>query len=233
MNGIAVRAAKSVTGWVKRTVSVFPRATTPDAVLLLPARTSSAPTMSRSWDAQGEDTSGASARLIARAKALARTGFPSLKRNPLRSVNVYVRRSRERFGNPVATSGTRRNASRSGLSGYVMRRAQVVSRSIHPGAVYSSAGSRESIPDPMARLIRKIPPLRASELPAPEPAPIPSAITPTAIPIIQRRICDPPGRQACLFFLPHRQSEVQWVRETSRACLECSLVRSSVAITAP
>ena len=36
----------------------------------------------------GELISGASVRWIARAKALARTGVPSLKRKSLRSVNV-------------------------------------------------------------------------------------------------------------------------------------------------
>jgi hypothetical protein len=135
MNGIAVRAAKSVTGRVKRTTSVFPRATTPAALDLRPAMTSSAPTMSRTCTTQGDDIPGASARSMARAKALARTGFPSLKRKPLRRVNVYVLRSRETFGKPVATSGTSRNAAGVGLSGYDISRAHVVSRRIQAGAV--------------------------------------------------------------------------------------------------
>ena len=56
--------------------------------------------------APGDATPGASVRLIARANALARTGVPSLKRKPVRNVNVYVRRSRETFGGAAATSGT-------------------------------------------------------------------------------------------------------------------------------
>ena len=74
-------------------------------------------------------------RLIARANALARTGLPSLKRKPLRSVNVYVRRSRETCGRPEATSGTGRKAAGVGLSGYVSRRAQTVSSSAHAAGV--------------------------------------------------------------------------------------------------
>jgi hypothetical protein len=54
---------------------------------------------------------------MARANALARTGVPSLKRKPRRSLNVKVLRSRETFGNPAATSGTTRNPEGGGLSG--------------------------------------------------------------------------------------------------------------------
>ena len=141
MYGIAVRVAKSVTGLTKLTVRTLPRATTPRAASVLLARTSSAPTMSSSWPAHGEDICGASARLIARAKALARTGLPSLKRKPLRNVNVYVFRSRATLGGPVATSGVSRNAAGGGLSGYDISRAQVVSPSAQAGAVYARAGS--------------------------------------------------------------------------------------------
>ena len=51
-------------------------------------------------------TPGASVRVIAWANASARTGLPSLKRKPFRSVKVCVLPSAETFGKPVATSGT-------------------------------------------------------------------------------------------------------------------------------
>ena len=102
---------------MNRTTSVFPLATTPAAVRVRPARTSAAPTMSRVNWAPGDATPGASVRLIARANALARTGVPSLKRKPVRNVNVYVRRSRETFGGAAATSGTARKLAGDRLSG--------------------------------------------------------------------------------------------------------------------
>ena len=46
-NGIVVQASNSPTGRVKRTMSVFPRAVTPEACVAFPARTSSAPTIAR------------------------------------------------------------------------------------------------------------------------------------------------------------------------------------------
>ncbi len=67
---------------------VLPRAVTPLAAEALPTRTRPAPTISRAYRTPGDFIAGASTRLIARAKALARTGFPSLKRNPCRSLNV-------------------------------------------------------------------------------------------------------------------------------------------------
>ena len=102
-----------------------------------PASTSAAPTMSRvSMDARRVASPGASVRLIARAKALARTGVPSLKRKPLRSVNVNVLRSRETFGTaaPPPRVPSRKPAG-GGLSGYVRRRAQTVSSSAHAAGV--------------------------------------------------------------------------------------------------
>ncbi len=87
-NGRVVRLMKSGAGFVNRTTSVFPRATTPVAVFFRPASTSAAPTMSCVNIAPGEWTPGARVRLIACANAFARTGDPSLKRNPFRRRNV-------------------------------------------------------------------------------------------------------------------------------------------------
>ena len=87
-NGIAVFAAKSPIGRVNRTTRVFPRAVTPAAAWVLPDWTSAAPAMSPVYCKAGDSIPSASVRLIARAKALARTGVPSLKRKPLRSLNV-------------------------------------------------------------------------------------------------------------------------------------------------
>ena len=116
-NVIVVIAAKLTTGRVNRTTSVLPRAVTPRAACVLPARTSAAPTMSPVYCSAPDSTPSASVRLMARAKALARTGVPSLKRNPLRSLNVCVLPSREIVGKSAATSGTRRSPSGAGLSG--------------------------------------------------------------------------------------------------------------------
>ena len=57
--------------------------------------------------AHGDLRAGESVRSIACAKALARTGVPSLNRKPGRSLNVYVLRSRDTRGKPAATSGPR------------------------------------------------------------------------------------------------------------------------------
>ncbi len=75
-----------------------PFATTPLADTAFPARTSFAPTIDPMYWTPGECIAGFSIRLIWRAKALARTGAPLLKRKPLRSVNVYVLPSRETRG---------------------------------------------------------------------------------------------------------------------------------------
>ena len=96
-----VRSGNSGTGRRNRITSVRPRATTPAAVGALPDSTAGAPTMSRVYSAHGDFTPGASVRSIARRNALARTGVPSLKRKPSRSVNVYVLRSRETRGGPA------------------------------------------------------------------------------------------------------------------------------------
>ena len=135
MYGMAVRDSTAAGGRTKRSVSVLPRAVTPDAEAARPARTSEAPSRSTSCVAQGDRICGASTRLMARSNALARTGLPSLNRRPLRTVNVYVLPSRETVGGPVAASGTRRNDSGAGLSGYDIRRRHVVSSSAHAGAV--------------------------------------------------------------------------------------------------
>ena len=92
---------------------------------------------------------GARIRSRALAKALACTGAPSLKRKPLLSVNVYVRRSAETRAGPAATSYSR---------------AHVVSTSSADARVYSSAGS--SGPTSRARAtMRTTPPDRASGRP--------------------------------------------------------------------
>ena len=49
---------------------------------------------------------GAMVRWIAWAKAWASRGLPSLKRKPVRSLNVQVVRSAETVGRAAATSGT-------------------------------------------------------------------------------------------------------------------------------
>jgi hypothetical protein len=90
---------------------VFPRATTPVAAVVFPARTWSAPAISRVYCAHGDLTAGASVRLIARAKAFARTGVPSLKRKLRRRVNVNVLLSCETRGGRAATSGCSRDPS--------------------------------------------------------------------------------------------------------------------------
>ena len=127
----------------KLTVRMLPRATTPRAasVLLATHVVGADDVQHKLACATVRTSAGASARLIARAKALARTGLPSLKRKPLRNVNVYVFRSRATLGGPVATSGVSRNAAGGGLSGYDISRAQVVSPSAQAGAVYARAGS--------------------------------------------------------------------------------------------
>ena len=68
--GSAVRAGNSGVARMKRTVNVSPRATTPEAVVRFPARTSAAPTMWRVNNTPGDFIEGASVRLIARANAL-------------------------------------------------------------------------------------------------------------------------------------------------------------------
>jgi hypothetical protein len=83
-------------------------------------------------------------RFIARVKALAWTGVPSLKRKPLRSVNVYVLPSGEMRGGPVATSD---------------RGAHVVASRAPDAAVYERAGSSESKSAPR-RAMRTVPPNR-------------------------------------------------------------------------
>ena len=139
--GSVRRAGKSGAGCVSRIVSVRPRATTPRAEGARPASTSAAPTMSRVCIAPGECIPGSSVRLIARAKASARTGLPSLKRKPVRSVNLNVRESRETCGWVTATSGTILKPAGGGRSGYVRSRAQKVSISAQPTGEKESAGS--------------------------------------------------------------------------------------------
>jgi hypothetical protein len=138
---MAVRTAKSGTDRLNRTTSVFPRETTPEAAVVLPERTSSAPTMSFVYRTAGDVTPGACVRLIARANALARTGVPSLKRNPLRRVNVHVFASRDTVGGRAATSGSSPSPAGGALSGFASSRAQVVSSSAHTGTDNESAGS--------------------------------------------------------------------------------------------
>lgn len=133
--------------------------------------------MSWVYCAPGDLIPGASVRRIACAKALARTGLPSLKRNPLRMRNVQVRRSGEAAGSAAATSGTTRRPSGAGLSGFPINRAHVVSRSAHPERSYDSAGSSEAT-EVAGNAILNVPPFRTSVLAGPRPAAEPIAAPP-------------------------------------------------------
>ena len=101
---------------MKRTTSRFPRATTPAVPRPSGLNVLGADDRPR-VAGRRRVTPGASVRSIARANALARTGAPSLKRKPLRSVNVHVLPSRDTRGYAAATSGTSRYPSGGGLSG--------------------------------------------------------------------------------------------------------------------
>ena len=80
-------------------------------------------------------------RWIAWAKASARTGLPSLKRKPRRSLKVYVRPSAEIVGAAAATSGTSWYPCGGFRSRYRISRAHTVSRSTQLSRVEASAGS--------------------------------------------------------------------------------------------
>jgi hypothetical protein len=97
-------------------MSRFPLATTPASVEAFPSWYSAAPTMSPAYWEAAESIPGASPRLMPRAKAVASTGLPSLKRKSRRSVKVNVLPFCETAGARTATSGTRRNPPGTGLS---------------------------------------------------------------------------------------------------------------------
>ena len=92
-NGVASLVTNEASARVRRTVSRLPLATTPRTCFAFPSLTSFAPTMfvafgSVMYCAAGEARSWFAARSIAYWKLFAVTGVPSLKRKPLRIVNV-------------------------------------------------------------------------------------------------------------------------------------------------
>jgi hypothetical protein len=92
-NGIVIFERNVPSGSSRSTISLLPRARTPDTWLVRPSLTSFAPTMfvpfgSVMNPAAGEARSWFAARSIAYLKFLAVTGVPSLNRNPLRMKNV-------------------------------------------------------------------------------------------------------------------------------------------------
>ena len=175
-NGIVVYAGNSGTGRLSRTTSRFPRATTPPrSSLARPAR----PRRRRSPACRRRRATSLPARACGRSRARTRWPAPAsplLKRNPLRSVNAYVLRSREtrricgrhlrlRAGTrPAAACPGRRAAGRTSGRAAPSRAAR-----------YESAGSIVS-KLPGQKLMRNVPPEPPS-LTAP-PLPVVSARKP-------------------------------------------------------
>ena len=81
-NGRLILARKSAPGFVSVMISLLPLTLTPEAVVALPAATSSAPTMSVMNCTAGDAIAGLRSRLIASAKLWAVTFSPVLNLQP-------------------------------------------------------------------------------------------------------------------------------------------------------